>query len=457
MAHRYTITFLEEDYNTLQEFLFSDHSVERAAILRCRTSVTTNETRLLVRSVHPFEDEALYYATDQNVSIKSTAFMPLLGAAASNQEVIAFVHSHPKGYAFFSEQDDRTEPPFFDATFKRIEGSSVHASLIFANPSTFVGRVWLASGKTSSLDVMRVIGHRWQFLRSRPVELEHIDLFDRQVRVFGKELQEVLSQLHVGIVGLGGTGSATAEQVIRLGVGTLSVWDDQLFEASNINRVYNSRLSDTSQPKVDILRRTIHDAGLGTNLRTFQSRITQESVAKELRDCDIVLGCTDDHLGRAVLNSLALYYLIPVIDMGVAIHSQQGQISSIFGRATTLMPRNTCLNCRQRISPDLARFEGSSTQEQERIIHMGYAPELGEPAPAVITFTTSTAALAVNEMLQRLTGFMGIDHMAGEVLYDFFNRRLSTNDGTPRPECPCQRKLFWGAGDRNLFLDMTWP
>ena len=35
-------------------------------------------------------------------------------------------------------------------------------------------------------------------------------------------------------------------------------------------------------------------------------------LAKSLRSCDVVLGCTDDNRGRAVLSRLAYWYLLPV-------------------------------------------------------------------------------------------------------------------------------------------------
>jgi tRNA A37 threonylcarbamoyladenosine dehydratase len=53
----------------------------------------------------------------------------------------------------------------------------------------------------------------------------------------------LLSNLNVGIVGAGGTGSALAEQLIRLGIGNLIVIDDDVFKSSNINRVYGSRVA----------------------------------------------------------------------------------------------------------------------------------------------------------------------------------------------------------------------
>lgn len=456
-ALRYTATFLERDFVALNEFLFQDYAVERAAILRCRASVTDDEVRFLVRAVHCFDGADLNHATEHDVSIKSTAFMPVLKAADRSREAIIFVHSHPGGTAFFSPQDNRTEPPFFRTAFTRIDGALAHGSLIFSDPGTFIGRVWLTGGSTAPLTDLRVIGDRWRFMRSITVHDQLPEFFDRQVRAFGPDVQRVLGHLHVGVVGAGGTGSPTIEQLIRLGVGTLTVIDDQAFERSNVNRVYNSGVGDDGTPKVDIVRRTVAAIGLGTKLRTIQGRITQESVAKALRACDVIFGCTDDNWGRAVLNALALRYLVPVLDLGVKITSEDGAITQVIGRVTTLLPGNACLHCRRRIDPERARQESLHPDELARLRGLGYAQGLDEPAPAVVSFTSFIAATATTEFLHRLTGFMGDDSVPGEILHYFADRRMSTNRGQPQPECACQNPQVWGAGDTRLFLDMTWP
>lgn len=454
---RYTVTFLEQDFAALQNFLFQDHDVERATILRCRTSTTADEVRFLVRAVHRFEGDDLYFATDQNVSIKSTAFMSVLKVADRKREAIILVHSHPRGEAKFSPQDDRTEPPFFRAAFSRIELAQAHGSLVFAGPASFAGRVWLPDGSTQPLNLLRVIGDRWRFL-SATADTEPIpEFFDRQIRAFGPDMQRILRRLHVGIVGAGGTGSPTIEQLTRLGVGTLTVFDNQTFEGSNVNRVYNARVADEGMPKVDIAQRAVDEIGLGTNFRRVNVRITNEAAAKLLRKCDVIFGCSDDHLGRAILNALAIRYYIPVIDVGVKISSLDSEVKKVTGRITTLLPGSACLHCRGRIDPALMRLEALHPDELARLRGLGYVSELADPAPAVVSFTSSVASSALNEFLQRLTGYMGEGAAPGEILHHFEDRRIARTSVTPRADCDCQNQAVWGAGDTNLFLDMTWP
>src|SRR5262249_4238908 len=150
----------------------------------------------------------------------------------------------------------------------------------------------------------------------------------RQVKAFGPLIQRLLSRLRVGIVGVGGTGSCVLEQLVRLGVGTLMISDGEAFESSNVNRVYGSRVVDDTIAKVKIAQRLAADIGLGTRIDLVDKPISYQSALKKFRDCDLVFGCTDDELGRSLLNSFAVYYYVPVFDMGVKIDSEDGLIRS---------------------------------------------------------------------------------------------------------------------------------
>lgn len=175
-----------------------------------------------------------------------------------------------------------------------------------------------------------------------------------------------------------------------------------------------------------------------------------------LRDCDIVFGCTDKELPRAILQQLALRYSIPVIDLGVLIDSHEGKILSVHGRITTLKAGEACLFCRGRISAERIRIETLSDEDRQLQIKDGYAPELETPAPSVIAFTSGTASLAVSELLQRLTGFMGEDRQSSEVLVAFDLSRIRTNRVLPNQDCICVDQATWGSGDVKPFLDMMW-
>ena len=78
-----------------------------------------------------------------------------------------------------------------------------------------------------------------------------------------------------GIVGTGGTGSAVIEQLIRLGAGAISAFDEQMLADTNVTRVYGSRLVDVDLPKVKLMERLAADIGLCTRFHPYAGNITR--------------------------------------------------------------------------------------------------------------------------------------------------------------------------------------
>lgn len=456
---RYTITFAEQDYDRLTEHLLGDDATERAAYLLCGLSSTPGETRLLVREVHPVLDSDVVTASQRHMSIKSVSFMRAMKRADRTKQAFVFVHSHPGSDPRHSEQDDREEMKLFRTAYLRIQGDQTHASLVLASENDPRGRVWLKDGSNREMDVVRVIGKRFRFVRPNCGDSK-LALFSRQVQAFGGQLQRELGSLRIGIVGTGGTGSAVAEQLMRLGVGNIYLFDGDRLEKSNVTRVYGAGMSDDGRTKVAILENLGNRIGLGTQITSVPRFITYRSAAEMLRACDVVFGCTDDEWGRSILTRLAIYYLIPVFDMGVKISSNEGVIESIQGRVTTLMAGSACLFCRGRINSDRISSEilqASDPDRAESLRREGYLPELPGATPAVISFTTAIASSAVTELLHRLTGFMGAERVSTEVIHLFDQTRVRTNSTQPNPDCGiCANRERWGRGDCQPFLGVTW-
>lgn len=452
---RYTVTITEELDARLRDAVFSIPDKEGAAYVLCGRATSDSETRLLAREIIPVAKEHYLVREQLRLSIASPSYASAAKKAADENASLLFVHSHPTGVPYFSEQDDREEPKLMEFFNSRLP-NTLHGSLMIPSGGKPVARVWTPVG-WERVQRIRCIGKRFRFWDDCVAEDEIPEFFDRQVRAFGPDAQRALSRLHVGIVGVGGTGSAVLEQLIRLGIGTVSIYDAETFESSNVNRVYGSESGDQGTPKTEIALRSSRRIGLGTIMNVHPGHIDREATAKTLRDCDIVFGCTDKQSPRGVLCRLAMRYLIPVIDVAAKIHSEGGTIRDVIGRVTVLMPGEACLFCRQRINSEIIRLESMSPDEWRALADEDYAPELEDVAPAVIPFTTMAAAQGVTELLQRLTGFMGVERASSETLLFFHEPAIRTNRKPPDAECLCSQRRHWGRGDQRSFLDLVWP
>lgn len=460
---RYTFTFTSQIFEKLMEHLFRDQSVEQAAYVLCGVSSAENETRLLAREVILVPAVELVRQEIDLLSIPSDSFMPVLRHAAETDQCFVLVHSHPNGISAFSRADDREEPLLMKAAMNRLE-SDIQGSMVFSSPDSLAARFWLAAGneiKSEPISIIRIMGNQYRFLipANAPLSSHTIPpaLFDRQVRAFGKELQSLLGNLHVGVVGCGGTGSAVIEQLIRLGIGILTVIDDDEIQETNISRIHGSGLTDVGRKKTSVMEEQADLVGFGTIIRSIPEKVTRQKTAEALRECDLIFGCTDDHAGRSVLNALAIRYTIPLIDMGVLIDSQNGTIHSVTGRVTHVRPLTGCLICRGRIDPLKIAAEMMSANDYHSRVAEGYIPELGLADPSVITFTTAVASQAVMEMLHLLTGFMG-ERTVSELLcrfdYTFFSDQSGKVAGS---SCICSDPKWVSRGDHGSFLGIAWP
>lgn len=456
---RYTLTVCESDYDQLREHLSANSDIEQAAYLICRIARTASEVCLLVREVIPVATKDIIEADAHHMIIGSRSFTRAMKRANDKKACFAFVHSHPNNYEQHSPQDDETEAKLFRTAYTRIRTDGVHANLIFTEKGLASARAWLPDGTTAPIDRTRIVGRRLRYWFPRELGDGVPNFFDRQVRAFGPDIQRLLGRLRIGLVGAGGTGSCVAEQLIRLGVGSLVVADGERFDPTNVNRVYGSRTIDEDISKVKLIERLAADIGLNTSVEVLDRPISFRSTLSKFRECDVIFGCTDDEWGRSLLTRFAIYYCLPVFDMGVRIDSKDGAIRSIQGRVTTLLPGSACLFCRGRISSQRIRAESIravNPQEAAQLEEDGYIPELGDPAPAVIPFTSMIASTAVSEFLHRLTGFLGHERESSEVLHLIDDTKLRTNHRACREDCFCGDQSYWGRGDVEPFLDTTW-
>ncbi|MEF3691707.1 MAG: ThiF family adenylyltransferase [Candidatus Moraniibacteriota bacterium] len=450
---KYSIIFLDEDYDKLRKEIFNSFNLEGAAFLVCGESASFKKTKLIVREVISISKEHILRQAHDGLSIDSQSYANTVKKANQENASIIFVHSHPDSYFNFSRQDEKELKKLHEFFAERLPERN-HGSLVLTKENKFSGKIW-KNKRWKKIDGIAIIGKRFRFLNSEQTEFNP-SFFDRQVLVFGDKMQKSFQSLHIGIVGAGGTGSCVAEQVARLGIGQISIFDDDKLEKSNISRVFGSTIKDVGKNKAKIVAKHIKDIGLGTKVNAYSKSICEKETAKKLRNCDIIFGCSDTHSSRGILMRLSHFYLIPIIDVAVLINSIDGIIEEIVGRVTTIFPGEACLFCRKRINPEIIALEGMSEKDRQKRISENYAPELETNDPSVIAFTSAVSCQGVTELLHRLTNFKGAEYNSTEMLMLFDKNSVRTNNIDPEDRCLCMRRDTLGVGDKRDFLGLVW-
>ncbi len=435
---------------------------EIAGVLLCSVvHAASRDIRLLGREMIWLEPSAYDKKGPYGLVLNAEGYTRPLAVADSLNATPIWVHTHPGLGASPnpSEHDVIVDQGIADV-FRLRSGSPYYGALIFsprANGLAFTGHLDVAE-RAINLDRLWIVGSRLQLSTAYGSKNAlNAAAFDRNIRAFGGDLQHALSELHVGIVGTGGTGSAVAEQLVRLGVRRLMLVDPDFLSASNVTRVYGSTPLDVGRPKVEVVADHLLRIAPDIQCERVISTINTERSAKQLTACDIIFGCTDDNAGRLILSRIPTYLLTPVIDCGVLLSSEDDRLTGIDGRVTSLIPGDACLLCHNRIDLARAAAELLTPEERSRREDEGYAPALGRQEPAVVAFTTMVAATAVSELLERFIGY-GPEPRPNEVLLRCHEREISTNIASPREGHYCNaasRKM--GIGSSDPFLGLTWP
>lgn len=415
--------------------------------------------RLTSYEIVPIPPSAGDSSSSTHVTWCTDSFVKLLRRARDENLVAGIIHTHPNGPVAFSEQDDGNERDLLQLARNRNGAETALLSMVWAKDSDLQARLWEHPKLPTDADVVSVVGQLFKF-HYRTAASTNFEAFARQSLVFGAKLTAQLRRLRIAVVGCGGTGSATAVLLARLGVGNLLLIDEDIVDVTNLNRLHGATRADADgmRSKVEVLAREISGMALGTRVVSVQAWVGDPKARDALKSCDIIFGCTDDNDGRLLLNRLAYFYLIPVIDLGLAIEAApSGGVRDLTGRVTLLSPGAPCLLCRQIIDAITARDESLRRQhpeEYERRKREGYIRGGGDPAPAVVTFTTATACLAVDELLQALTEFRGREASAWQRVRRFDLLTDRRPGATQDAACPvCSDRTYWGRADIEPFLD----
>ena len=436
---------------------------ETGAVLGARIVRTKGgAVRLLGIGIWEVPSDAYVLQTPSELIVASHGYVAPLAEIEAAGAMAIWVHTHPRDGASPRPSDlDLRVDRQLSGVFRLRTGAAFYGALILAKEGKnvrFMGHI--DDGETlSPIDRLWFVGPdlclRWR--DDRPERSDPGVEYDRQIRAFGPHIQQVVGELSLAVVGCGGTGSAVAEQLVRMGARRLALYEPKPVSRAHLTRLYGSHVADVGRAKTDVVAAHLRSIVPEATITAHTAAITRQSVARSLMDADLIFGCTDDNAGRLVLSRFSTYFMTPVIDVGVLLTCDvRGTIDGIHGRITTLYPGAACLVCRGRIDVRRAAVELRSAEEQPSLEAEGYAPAMPGVEPAVVSFTSWIAAIAVSELLERLIHY-GPRPVPTEILVRAHDREMSTNRLEPKHGHYCSLEARkWGLGVTSPFLEQAW-
>lgn len=435
------LRIVSSDLTALRTTLLDSENEQCAILLASR--LERRRSALIVQEIVVPEDRDYTRRTPMAAQLTPEFVARVAKLAKLANLSLIFVHTHPGNHQpTFSHTDDHGEREL--AAFLARRGPhGPHGALVLSDAG-------LSARILGAPELLRVVsvGHdltlEFDPRVDSPVSTAK---FDRQVRAFGLEGQQILQGLRVGVVGLGGTGSIAAEQLAHLGVRDFLLVDPDCVELTNLNRLVGATPNDIGLPKSALARRQIEAIAPDARVRTITGDVIHASVAHELLDADVLFCCTDSHGSRSVVQQIAYQYLIPCIDIGSTITTESGRVTGVFGRVQLLGPDQPCLWCSGLLNSEEVRRDMMSDFERKAD---PYIQGAHEPAPSVISLNATVVSLAVTMLLGMVTP---VPVQARHVIYNATASTLRPVRATHQKGCfMCSRQGALSRGDQQPLL-----
>lgn len=407
-----TLALSGDQHDHLKSFLFPGDGKEAVAILLCGRRDGDRRHRLVVREIHGVPYDECAVRTTARVTWRPDYIAPVLERAAAERLSVVKVHSHPNGYAAFSQTDDEGDARLLPMIRGWVEVDIPHGSVVMLPDGQMFGRVLRADGGFEPIECISVAGSDLHFWYADAGSADLPGFVASHLQAFDEGTIQRLRRLSIAVIGASGTGSPVVEQLLRLGVGVLIIVDDDRMEDRNVNRILNSTMQDAREGryKVDVLGDAAERTELGTKIIRISKNLWHPDVIHAVAQCDTVFGCMDTVDGRYLLNALASYYSIPYFDIGVRLDTvrtgaDKGRIREVCGTVNYLRPGRSSLVSRGLFTmADVAAagLRRNDPAAHTRQIEDGYIKGVIANRPAVISVNMFAASLAVNEFLARL-------------------------------------------------------
>ncbi|MEA9762493.1 ThiF family adenylyltransferase [Xanthomonas campestris] len=393
------------DHARAMVHLFPGDGKEAAAVLVC-TRMRGGRLKLLVREVVLVPHD-LCNREEDRLTWPITVLDPWLERSTQGGLSLLLIHSHPSGYPDFSSLDDVSDGELMPYLYPYGHSDSAcglwHGTAIMMPGGAVKARLYDNMMQPHPVDLVAVYGDDlrlfWHEDPDAPTPL-----------AFSAAMRKELARLSIAIIGMSGTGSVVAEQLLRMGVGELIGIDDDHVEEKNLNRILNSTEVDAaaSRLKVDVFKDAAGLINPLANVRVHPVRIGTPEAIKAVADADIIFACVDSFGGRHIADRLAAAIIQPLFDVGVSIpvYRPDGEIaiSNVSGRVDYIQPKRSSLSDRGVYTPQRLAAEEKRERDPEAykdLVGEGYMPGANEEAPSVIPLNMRAASAVVQEFIAR--------------------------------------------------------
>ena len=125
--------------------------------------------------------------------------------------------------------------------------------------------------------------------------------YARNIGTITAEEQKNLMKKSVCIIGCGGLGGGVIENLVRIGVGKLTVVDCDIFDVTNLNRQVLSNESNIGKSKAAEAASQMKLINSEVDISPIQAELTEENCRRLIAGHDLVIDAVDNIKARLIL------------------------------------------------------------------------------------------------------------------------------------------------------------
>ncbi len=135
-----------------------------------------------------------------------------------------------------------------------------------------------------------------------------IERFSRQLvlKNIGAKGQKKILSSKVLIVGVGGLGCPAAENLVRAGVGTVGLIDNDVVNLSNIHRQSLFSSKDIKKQKVSVAAKKLKEINPLTKIETYKLRLNEKNIKNIIKDYELIIDGSDNFKTKFLINDYCI-------------------------------------------------------------------------------------------------------------------------------------------------------
>ena len=135
-----------------------------------------------------------------------------------------------------------------------------------------------------------------------------IERFSRQLilKDIGAIGQKKILSSKVLVVGVGGLGCPAAENLVRAGIGTIGLIDNDVVNLSNIHRQSLFSSKDVKKLKVNVAEKKLKEINPYTKIKTYKTRLSQNNIEKIIKNYELIIDGSDNFKTKFLINDYCI-------------------------------------------------------------------------------------------------------------------------------------------------------